>query len=68
MQVGAVQGPAEHPVNPGVVGVQESLGGDAVCNEPNTQEKQEEENIFHLQGRNTHPWAFFFMGNIPLQL
>lgn len=54
VQVGAVQGPAEHPVNPGVVGVQEGLGGDAVRNEPDAQEEEEEEDIFHLRETHTH--------------
>lgn len=35
VQVGAIQGSPEHPVNPGVVGMEQSLGSDAVCNEPN---------------------------------
>lgn len=36
VQVGAIQGSPEHPVNPGIVGMEQSLGGDAVRNEPNT--------------------------------
>ena len=48
VQVGAVQGSAEHPVNPGVIGVEKGLGGNTVRNEPHAQEKEEEENILHL--------------------
>lgn len=48
VQVGTVQRSAKHPVNPLVVGVEKSLGGNSVCNEPDTQEKQEEEDILHL--------------------
>lgn len=48
VQVGTVQRSAKHPVNPLVVGVEESLGGNSVRNEPDTQEKQEEEDILHL--------------------
>lgn len=48
VQVGAVQCPAEHPVNPGVIGVEQSLGGNTIRNHPNTQEKQEEEHVLHL--------------------
>lgn len=53
MQVGAVQGSAKHPIDPRVIGVEKSLGGDAVGNEPHTQEKEEEENVLHLQNRKT---------------
>lgn len=48
VQVGTIQRSAKHPVNPLVIGVEESLGGNSVCNEPDTQEKQEEEDILHL--------------------
>lgn len=34
VQVGAIQGSPEHPVNPGVVGMEQSLGSHAVRNEP----------------------------------
>lgn len=48
MQVGPVQDSAKHPVNPLVIGMEESLGGNAVRNEPHTQEEEEEENVLHL--------------------
>lgn len=48
VEVGTIQRSAKHPVNPLVIGVEESLGGNSVCNEPDTQEKQEEEDILHL--------------------
>ncbi len=48
VQIRAVQGSAKHPVNPWVIGVEKSLGGNAVRNEPHTEEKEEEENVLHL--------------------
>lgn len=48
VQVRPVQGSAKHPVNPWVIGMEESLGGNAIRNEPHTQEEEEEENILHL--------------------
>lgn len=48
VEVGTVQGSAEHPVNPWVVRVEKSLGGNPVRNEPHTQKEEEEENVLHL--------------------
>lgn len=49
MQVGSVQGSAEHPVDPGVIGVEQSLGGNAVRKEPHAEKEEEEEDILHLE-------------------
>lgn len=48
VQVGAVQGSAKHPVNPRVVWVEKSLGGNTVRYHPHTQEEEEEEDVLHL--------------------
>lgn len=58
VQVGAIQGSPEDPVNPGIVGMEQSLGGNAVCNEPNAQEEEEEENVLHLWSRNRPALSF----------
>lgn len=52
VQVGTVQSSAKNPVDPWVIGVEKSLGGNAVRNEPHTQEKQEKEDILHLLTKN----------------
>lgn len=58
VQVGAVQGPAEHPFNPRVIGVEKSLRGDAIRNHPHAQEEQEEENVLYLLGKHTRLYCY----------
>jgi len=57
VQVGAVQRPAEHPVDARVVGVEEGLRGHAVRDHPHAQEEEEEEHVLHLERR-----TFLFYG------
>lgn len=57
VEVGTVQGSAEHPVNPWVVWVKKSLGGNTVRNEPHTQEEEEEENVLHLFSRSRNVFS-----------
>lgn len=51
LQVGTIKHPPEYPFHLAVVGMKQSLSCHTIGNEPHTQEKEEEENIFHLQKR-----------------
>lgn len=49
LKVGTIKHPSEYPFRLAVVGMKQSLGCHTVGNEPHAQEKQKEENIFHLK-------------------
>lgn len=51
VQVRSVEHPAEDPIRTGVVGVEQRLIGHSVGRQPHRQEKQEEENVLHLEER-----------------
>lgn len=48
VQVRSVENSAKNPIRNGIVGINQSLIGYSICNEPHAQEEEEEEDVLHL--------------------
>lgn len=59
LQVRPVEHTAENPLQTAIVGVQQGLSRHTVGHKPHAQEKEEEEDILHLQGDegHSHGWT-----------